>query len=294
MKMEQITLFAMTQKGYVVLKVLYTNYPGLIKAVITAKDSSVLEDFYDQTKNFCEANDIPCYERTESFVVETKWVLAISWRWLIPSDKGQLIVFHDSILPRYRGFNPLVTALINGDINIGGTALFASTEYDRGEIIAQSTSLVSYPLKIQQAIEIILQNYIEIATKIAKMIVNNDVITGRPQIESEASYSLWRDEDDYCIDWGTPASIIRRFVDAVGFPYLGAATFWGERLIRILEVEQVEDVNIVNRTPGKLIFTVDAKPVIVCGQGLLKIITAVDDKTRLSILPLPRFRVKFQ
>ena len=52
-------------------------------------------------------------------------------------DKSKLIVFHDSVLPKLRGFNPLVTSLINGYEEIGVTVLYGTEDFDRGEIILQ-------------------------------------------------------------------------------------------------------------------------------------------------------------
>jgi len=197
--------------------------------------------------------------------------LAISWRWIIEAESSILIVFHDSLLPRYRGFNPLVTALINGDEKIGVTASFATREYDRGGILDQSTSSISYPIRIQRAIETIIKNYEDLALRLGEAIANERDIKGRAQQESDASYSLWRDEDDYFIDWRASASAIKRFVDAVGTPYKGAAARLEGRIFRVLGAEEMEDVRIENRTPGKVIFSMDSKPVVVCGQGLLRI-----------------------
>ena len=52
--------------------------------------------------------------------------LAIGWKKLINSSYQQVVVLHDSLLPKYRGWNPLLTALINGDSRIGSTALIAN------------------------------------------------------------------------------------------------------------------------------------------------------------------------
>ena len=80
--------------------------------------------------------------------------LAIGWRWLI-SGTENLIVLHDSLLPKYRGFAPLVNSLINGEQEIGVTAIWAGPEFDAGEIIFQEKAGICYPIKIQEAIEIV-------------------------------------------------------------------------------------------------------------------------------------------
>ena len=123
--------------------------------------------------------------------------------------------------------------------------------------------------------------------------------TGRlktfPQDEVLASYSLWRDEYDYFIDWSMSAEEIRRFVDAVGSPYLGATAFLKGEIVRILNVEQVKDVFVENRTNcvGKIIFIRDSCPVIVCGSGLLKI-TDLRQSNGKSLIGLIQFRSKFE
>jgi hypothetical protein len=41
------------------------------------------------------------------------------------------------------------------------------------------------------------------------------------------------------------------------------------------------------------IFTKNLMPIVVCGQGLLQIIEMVDDQHNKSLIPLPRFRMRF-
>ena len=53
------------------------------------------------------------------------------------------------------------------------------------------------------------------------------------------------------------------------------------------------DIFIENRTAGKIIFSEDGNPVVVCGDGLLKILDLTEDDSFENILPLPRFRVRF-
>ena len=66
-----------------------------------------------------------------------------------------------------------------------------------------------------------------------------------------------------------------------------------EGLVRILEAEIVKDVVIENRTPGKVIFIENSQPIVVCGQGLLKIQKLMDDKENKSLIPLSKFRSRF-
>ena len=291
---DRITLFLMSRKGYKVLETLGGEFRRLIDFVVTARDRNVQDDYCAEIQELCRNFGIPAFDRREKFEVTSRYAVAVSWRWLIDAGETGLIVFHDSLLPRYRGFNPLVSYLINGETQIGVTALFATEEYDRGDILGQAASEVSYPLKIADAIEVVSDNYAELAREIAARIAAGEALAGQAQDEALASYSLWRDEEDYRVDWTKSAQEIKRFVDALGFPYKGASTLVGGKLARIFEVEEVDDVVIENRVPGKVIFSRESLPVVVCGRGLTRIISLVDDETGESLIPISSFRTRFK
>ncbi len=75
-------------------------------------------------------------------------LVACSWRTWIPPEifkaprLGTLNV-HDSLLPKYAGFAPLVWALINGETEVGITAHVMDDELDRGDIILQERVAVA-------------------------------------------------------------------------------------------------------------------------------------------------------
>jgi methionyl-tRNA formyltransferase len=201
---------------------------------------------------------------------------------------------HDSLLPKYRGFAPLVNCLVNGEKKVGVTALFASEEYDRGDIIAQRSITITYPVKINDAINLIAECYKGLVEEVGKKITEGQTIEAIKQNEADASYSLWLDDNDYDIDWNKDAYDLKRFIDAVGFPYSGAATYIDDKKFRIVEAEALPDLAVENRKPGKIIFIENEKPIVVCGKGLLKIISLVEDGTTQEMLPLKRFRIRFK
>jgi methionyl-tRNA formyltransferase len=288
-----ITLFAMMERGFDTLRAIESEFSSAITTVVSARDTHVTHDFFDEIAEFCDRRGIVFHERREHLATTTKYSLAVSWRWLIEPAPSGLIVLHDSLLPRYRGFGPLVTALINGESEIGVTAVWASERYDAGDIIAQASTSISYPLRIQQAIELTSVLYQQLALSIVRALANGLPLPRLPQDEAAATYSLWRDDHDYHIDWTRSAEEIRRFVDAVGPPYLGASVRCGQVYARVRAVETRKDVRIENRTPGKVIAIEEGAPVVVCGTGLLKVLDLVEGNTSASLLPLAHFRVRF-
>jgi len=292
---KSITLFLMTEKGYEFLKETATKYKSLFNQVVVGNDKSIQKDFEDEIINFCDKENIDCVKKANFKEVASEYVIAISWRWLIKHPAEKLIVFHDSPLPKYRGFAPLVNALINGEREMGVTAIFGATDFDTGDIIAQSKSNIAYPITITEAIRLNNKNYLSCAELVLDKLLYGDEIKATKQVESESSYSVWRDEDDYRIDWSKQSSDIRRLIDAVGFPYKGASTLFDGKLLRILKAEEYLDVSIENRHYGKVLFVSEGKPVVICGKGMLKITEAYidEDGKQVSLFPLLKFRIRF-
>ena len=290
-----ITLFLMTRKGLAVLEAVVGRFGAeAVGRVVGCPDPAVARDYCDEIRAVAEKHRIVYQQRTQADPVGADEVcLAVGWRWLI-GDTGRLVVIHDSLLPRYRGFAPLVSCLVEGEPRIGATALLGAEGYDEGDVVAQESVDVAYPLRIADAIELLTPVYERLAVEVVARVVAGEPLVGRAQRHEEATYSLWRDEDDYRVDWSWSAARIRRFVDAVGFPYRGASCLAGDRPARLLDVSERPDVTVVNRTPGKVIFMSGRCPVVVCGDGLLAVERLVDDETGASLLPLARFRTRFR
>jgi methionyl-tRNA formyltransferase len=290
----KVALFVMTEKGYEFLRQTYDQFHQIFEVVVVGADENLDNDYKNEILDFCRERSLPCIERVELSAIRSEYVLAISWRWMIDHPEEKLIVFHDSILPKYRGFAPLVNSLINGETEIGVSALFGAKEFDAGDVICQCSSTISYPIKIADAIKTNNMNYLRCAKIVLNTIINRESFRAEKQKECLASYSVWRDECDYYIDWKKSSLEISRFIDAVGPPYQGARTLLNEKLIVVTDVEVYNDVQIENRDPGKVLFFRDQMPIIICGEGLLLIKKAYylgDDKR--SIIPLSRYRARF-
>ncbi len=284
----------MNKKGFSVLKAIIENFNSqVIDQVISARDPNVKNDYYENILELSQKNNIKFIDRTKNKEMNSRYYFAIGWRWLLNIPTNQLIIFHDSLLPRYRGFSPLVSCLINFEDKIGVTAIFAEKEFDHGDIICQKSIPIEYPIRIRKAITKIIPLYQKIAIQIIKKIINNEVISAIPQDESKATYSLWKDDNDYWIDWSKSSFFINQFINSVGYPYKGAITKINGERIRILAAEEVEDVRIEIRDVGKVIFSKNKLPIVVCGEGLLKIKEMIYNDSMENALPLKRYRIRF-
>ncbi len=292
----KIGFYLLGKKGFVALaEFLKTFSSAYVAFVVAARDSGVKNDFYNEISDLCGRYNVKFNTRGEEQEhINAVFKFAIGWRWIIKEANG-LIVFHDSILPKYRGFSPLVNMLIDGVHEIGVTTLIASNEYDKGEIVYQARKTISYPMKISDAIDEICPLYAELVLKTATDIIKNGELISFPQDETSASYSLWRDERDYLINWNTSADEISRFVDAVGTPYRGARALLNGETVWVYDVAIVKDVIVENRTMciGKIIFMEGSFPVVICGSGLIKI-TDLQTEDGSSVIGRIKFRSRFE
>jgi methionyl-tRNA formyltransferase len=289
-----ICIYGLGKKAFIALQQLDPAHYTAIDLIVVGSDDHISEDYAQQLKDFATEKGLRFCGRKDPAVktVTSLQHIAIGWRWLIPvQPQQQLFVLHDSLLPKYRGFNPLVTALINGDTVIGATCFIATTAFDEGAVIAQKKIAIQYPVKIDRAITLMGELYAGLLNDLFLLFQKEKNITAVAQDEAAATYSLWRDEEDYKIDWSQDAATIQRFVDATGFPYGGAFVYYQDKKIRIIEVEIADDVIIVNRTPGKILKKQHNNPVVVCGAGLIEIKQAMDETGQFFIIDALRVRL---
>lgn len=289
----EIVFFGLGAKAYhSISSFLQHHEPSSVAAVVAARDPGVEADFHTELRVLCETHRVPFYDRSEAPPLGDNVIrFAIGWRWML--DKRNLVVFHDSLLPKYRGFAPLVNALINGEPEVGVTALHASEHYDAGPIIFQQAVSLDYPIKIKDAIDRVSVAYAALVERVYGVLASGEPLPSIQQDDSQASFSPWRDEQDYFLPWEESAETLKRFCDAVGFPYAGARCRLNGETLLVHDVEVVADVKVEMRRRhlGKVIFFDRGCPVVICGQGLLKITeyAFADGRKDLSIPFRSRF-----
>ncbi len=178
-------------------------------------------------------------------------VLVAGWQYLLAEIDARFIVFHDSLLPRLRGFNPTVTALILGETRLGVTAFRPEEGVDAGPIYGQEAVAVEEGIAIGEACRLLGGAYARLARRVLDQAAAG-VLAATPQDHAAATHSLWRNEDDYAIDWNAQARVIRRFINAVGWPYQGARTRYRDQDIRIDAAVEIDDLAFPLRQPGKI------------------------------------------
>jgi methionyl-tRNA formyltransferase len=258
------------------------NFRGdaAVDLVVSYASKGLRYDAYAEIETLCRAKGYKLVERSHvraGDYASAELILLVGWQWLLRDVDRRFVVFHDSLLPKLRGFNPTVTALIAGETQIGVTAFAPAggdaSVPDSGPVFGQETIAIAYPATLRAVHEELGLAYGRLAGRLLQAASAGPLVF-TPQDTVNATYSLWRDEDDYRIDWAMSAAEVRRFVDAVGWPYMGAKTTMQGRDIRIDQVEAVPDLVFANRCPGKIWSLAEAGPVVVCGSGMVRITQA--------------------
>lgn len=235
------------------------------------------------------AAKVSCTKQPSSKVfADSDVVFAVGWQYMIAAPPRNLVVLHDSLLPRYRGFAPTISAIIDGATRIGVTALLPDDSVDEGDILAQRAIEVPSPLRIADALQQLRPCYRSVIVDTLAGFISSGSLIGRAQEHQLATYSQWRDDCDYYLDFTTDAEEVMRHVYAVGAPYAGAQILRSDGVsFGVRDAEIVADVNIVRRTPGKVWSNGPDSIDIVCGTGIVRLSGLVDnvgEPTRIATL----------
>jgi methionyl-tRNA formyltransferase len=260
-------------KGWQFLGLLVKH--SCVEAVITYRQRNVIDDSFDAIEQLCTDNKIDCIIAQRPRLPEFEpfdLCFIVGWQYLLTGLDDRCVIFHDSLLPKYRGFSPTVAAMFMGDTRIGVSAILPSEQADRGGILDQEAMEIAYPITSREVFGRLAVCYNRIAERLLLIAKTKPISAiAQPQDESAATYSLWRDEKDQRIDWSHDSEKIQRVVNALTWPFSGARSYYQDREIIIHAVTVEPDLALVERHPGKVWQISDGRPLAVCGSGMLRV-----------------------
>lgn len=184
-----------------------------------------------------------------------------------------------------------MTALISGAKEIGVTAFQPDAGVDTGPIYARASFHVEHPMRIETALQRQAGLMAQLAVRILEADSRGAPLEPQPQTDDGASYSIWRDEQDYALDLTRGAEELVRSVYALGHPYPGARVSVDGQMLTVLDAETVPDLPFALRDVGKVWRLDEDGPVVICGSGLIKF-TRIVDETGAPWRP-SRLRLRF-
>lgn len=150
--------------------------------------------------------------------------IVVDYGVLIPREvidyfpKG-IINSHFSLLPQWRGADPITFALLSGQEKTGVSVMLIEPQLDTGKLIAQA----HYDIEPDETIVTLTDNLVELSNKTLKEILplylaGQIVPTDQNPLE-EPTYSRKLTKEDGIVKWDKPAEVIEREVRAfLGWP----------------------------------------------------------------------------
>jgi methionyl-tRNA formyltransferase len=296
----RVVVFGYQTWGHRTLEALLASEHEVVLAVTHPASTHAYESIWsDSVADLATASGIPVVVRNkpdEDVVRALKdadpdIIVANNWRTWIPPHVYELprygtLNVHDSLLPAYAGFAPVIWALINGEPEVGVTAHLMNETLDAGDIVLQR----AVPVGPTDTATDLFHRTVDL---IGPIVVDAlaEIASGRrdfvKQDPAKASFFHKRSIEDSRIDWHWQADELERFVRAQSDPYPNAFTFHGPTRLRVLEADV--STGRYGGTPGRIFIREGDGVVIVTGadarhgrnHGLLLRRLRLDDGTEL-------------
>jgi methionyl-tRNA formyltransferase len=279
-----VALLCATNRGRRVLEHLVAQLPEAQLTVCSFREEPHEPPFLDEIRRVAADCNARFFEtrRAGSPKMLDYWrssppdlMLVVSWRYLIPSEAYRLAhrgtyVFHDSLLPAYRGFAPTVWAIVNGEVRTGATVFAIADEVDSGDIVDQQEVPIGPGDTISEVMGHVTGAYLQLLTRNLAAL-----LTGTPRLRRQdharASYTCKRLPEDNRIDWAWSAQRVHNLVRAVSYPYPGAFTTLGGQRLRIWSAQNLDRSAVyVGSVPGRVVeIRPDHGSVVLTGDGSL-------------------------
>lgn len=211
--------------------------------------------------------------------------VTVAYGKIIPREVLELprlgsINVHPSLLPKYRGASPVVSAILNGETETGVTIMYQSMELDAGDLILQRRVSIA-PDDTARTLESRLARLGAAALIEALHLIAAGRAPRIPQDHRSATYAGKLDKEHGRIDWAKPAGELVNLVRAMD-PWPSAYTTHRGRLLKVWRAAMTERAG-----PGEPGTVLDVRPgegiVVAAGQGAVRLLEVQpEDRRRMS------------
>ena len=193
------------------------------------------------------------------------------------------INLHAGKLPYYRGGSPLNWQLINGEVNIGISAILMDEGIDTGNILSETYFTINANDDIKDLHREANKLFPKIALDAISKLIKGDY--GFIQDESNACYWHQRQDKDGELNFSNSIALdIHNKIKALADPYPGAWVNFNNKKIIFMK-SKLPDIKIKG-TPGKVIFINKNGPYIICKDSAIRILKyKVEDDPNFELKP---------
>lgn len=182
--------------------------------------------------------------------------------------KYETINLHVSLLPKYRGANPIQRAIINGDTETGICTMITELGLDCGDICMKEPICITPNMNCVELFEICASHSPELLEK-TLIGIKEGTLKPQKQCENGLCFADKLKKEECQIDWTKSAQEIHNLVRGV-YKCPGAYFIYQGKIVKVMETEPLNEK--LNGSEGEFVrFTkqgIDVKT----GKGLLRLI----------------------
>lgn len=273
----RVAMFGFQTWGHRTLEALLKSDHEVALVVTHPKSEHAYEKIWDDSvADLAADNGVPVLLRSKPDdaellgrlrAAELDMIVATNWRTWIPPAVFSMPVHgtlnvHDSLLPAYAGFSPLIWALLNGEPEVGVTAHLMDDTLDAGDILLQRAVPVGPTDTATDLFHRTLELFGPITTDGLDLVERGEA-RPRPQDRSRATFFHKRSVEDSRLDWDRSAVDLERLVRAQSDPYPNAYTFHKGQRLRVVGARVSE--GRYGGTPGRIFYREGDGVVVVAG-----------------------------
>lgn len=175
--------------------------------------------------------------------------------------KYETINLHASLLPKYRGANPIQRAIINGDKETGICTMITELGLDCGDVCLKEVIPISEAMNCEELFNTISELSPALLEKTLVGLIDGS-IKPVPQCEDGVCMANKLTKDETAIDWSKSAEEIHNLVRGI-YKFPSAHFIYHDKLVKVLKTKVVEGCG----KPGEFIEVTKDGIKVGCGKG---------------------------
>src|SRR6266404_463271 len=226
------------------LSEIYRSNPQVLVGVVTFDDREDVRTCFSEFHSFCVKNRIDLFiasdrKHADELIAKLQpdLCLLIGWYWIV-GEKTLLSVpkgclgIHFSLLPKYRGWSPLVWAMLRGESETGVSLFTLTNEIDAGALWDQRCVPIHFNDDVASVLAVLEDAAVDMLKQKYPGILDGSVVPWE-QRSDDASYCARRLPADGLLDWNQSSWRVYDAIRSQTMPYPGAFTFLGDLKVTI-------------------------------------------------------------
>lgn len=273
------------------LEYLYNSDRIEIQAVVTQPDKPAGRGNkikMSPVKEFALSENIPVYQpksiRKEPEIMdalkryEPDFFVTFAFGQILSQEvldipKFETINLHASLLPKYRGANPIQRVIINGEKETGICTMITELGLDCGDVCLKETIQIPDDMTCEDLWKKIAMDSPELLEKTLIGIYEHS-LTPVPQCEDGVCMAGKVTKEEALIDWSKSAKDIHNLVRGI-YKSPGAYFMFNDKIIKVLKTEVLpdEECKCLSGRTGEIIKASKDGIIMLTGNGFIKLLT---------------------